>query len=457
MLIMSDVLIRMKQRLDVACLSKSHLPMLTNMMSFQHDHPHPKNMVRLCPPAWRLSSRVLLCSLFLQAVAAHTGVAFGQAPRRPPAPSTTHGSISGSQANPLADHPIANLLDRISATNPCEFELFGYLGQGVTLNPDSPNDRINGPVLNNYRSNAYQMNGLYLVAERKVNPDCHCVQLGGRIDTLYGTDAAFGISNGLDANIVSDSASRFYKLAFPQIYANLFTPIGPGVSFKVGHFFSPVGNEWLYNPENFFYSHFLSWNIQPGTHTGVLAETKLLDCVEVRFGPNLGWNTSENSNDSISWLGSIDWKSENERSELYFAIQSGRQREVITVADSNVMIYSLIANQDLGERWHYMFEHDLLVSNSRTGTASDDFETYSVANYLFYTINDCWRAGLRVEWLRDDDGTLTGFDPNRPAAPGSYYNVTVRPELAAARPLADSPGDSPRLASSRFGRNFTRF
>jgi hypothetical protein len=182
----------------------------------------------------------------------------------------------------------------------------------------------------------------------------------------------------------------------------------------------------------------------------VLADFKLTDSIEVRFGPNLGWNTSEDSNRNISWLGSIDWKSHDERTEIYFAIQNGKQRTAITVADSSVMVYSLIINQKIHDRWHYMFEHDLLVSNSRTGTASDDFESYSVANYLFYTINDQWRAGLRFEWLRDDDGTLAGFQPTRPAAPGSFYNLTfglnwhprehlrIRPEIRGDWQVRDS-------------------
>jgi hypothetical protein len=211
--------------------------------------------------------------------------------RRPPAPRTLHGSISGSQANPLADHAVARLLNRILNRNRFGFDFYGYLDQGVTLNPDSPNDRINGPVLSNYRSNDYQMNGLYMVGERKIDPNsCHA-QIGGRVDMIYGTDAACGLSLGLDDEIVSEDTSRFYRLAFPQIYANMFLPVGTGVSFKVGHFYSPVGNEWLIATENFFYSHFYSWNIQPGTHTGVLAEFKLTDSIDVQFGPNLGWNT----------------------------------------------------------------------------------------------------------------------------------------------------------------------
>lgn len=345
--------------------------------------------------------------------------------RRPPGRSSIHGSISGSQPNELADHPLAQLLDQLSEQNHLQLELYGYLQQGVTLNPASPRDRINGPVLNNYRSNAYQMNGLYLVAERKVDTDRNAIQWGGRMDTLYGTDAAFGLSEGFDANLVSDDSSRFYKLALPQVYANIYVPVASGISCKVGKFYSPVGNEWLYNSENFFYSHFLSWNIQPGTHTGALFETKLQDGWELRFGPNFGWNTSENSNNAVSYLGSLQWTSSDEHSNAYFAIQTGKQRTVLTSADSNVTIYSLVLNQDCGDRWHYMLEHDLLISNSRTGVERDSFEAYSLAHYLFYTFCQHWRAGLRLEWLRDDDGTLAGFEPSMPKAPGSYYNLTI--------------------------------
>lgn len=372
--------------------------------------------------------------------------------RRAPAPRTTHGSISGSQANPLADHPIAQLLDDISASNPLGVELFGYLDQGVTLNPASPSDRLNGPIETNYRSNDYQVNGLYLVAERKVDPKFWCPQLGGRADVLFGTDAPLGgTSLGFDDQI---SSGRFYKLAIPQLYGNLFLPISNGISFKFGKFYTPIGNEWLINTENFFYSHFLSWNIQPGTHTGVLAEAQLTDTIQIQFGPNLGWNTSENSNQAVSFLTTFDWRSRDDRTRLDFAIQTGRQQGVISVADANVTMYSLIFNQDIREDWHYLLEHDLLVGNSRVGLAADDFESYSLANYLFYDMNERWRAALRFEWLRDDDGTLTGFDPTRPAAPGVFYNLTlglnwhprehlrIRPEIRRDWQVRDT-GDIP--------------
>jgi hypothetical protein len=72
-------------------------------------------------------------------------------------------------------------------------------------------------------------------------------------------------------------------------------------------------------------------------------------------------------------------------------------------------------------------------------------EWYGLNQYLLYTINKCWQAGIRAEWFRDDDGTrVTGLgDGNLARGPfeGNFYeitaglnwrphaNITVRPEL----------------------------
>ena len=157
-------------------------------------------------------------------------------------------------------------------SNPLGVELFGYLDQGVTLNPASPSDRLNGPVETNYRSNDYQVNGLYLVAERKVDPEC----LPAPVGRQSGLAVRYRRATGWNIAWVSTIGSRradftaWHSLSCTRIS---FYPLGDhGISFKIGKFYTPIGNEWLINTENFFYSHFLSWNIQPGTHTGVLAE-----------------------------------------------------------------------------------------------------------------------------------------------------------------------------------------
>ena len=167
-------------------------------MNSQHRRPYASSVVGVLRAVASFWLGFLLAALLQHVAMAQTGtVAVEPSPasavtpatpqplrRRPPAPRTLHGSISGSQANPLAYHAIARLFDRISERNPLGFEFYGYLDQGVTLNPDSPRDRTNGPVLSNYRSNDYQMNGLYMVGERKIDPkSCHA-QLGGRIEAV---------------------------------------------------------------------------------------------------------------------------------------------------------------------------------------------------------------------------------------------------------------------------------
>jgi len=342
----------------------------------------------------------------------------------PPAASyTIHKSVRGSAANTAAEHCIAALLDEHSETRGRSLEFFGYVQQGVTFNSESPGNRTNGPVVPNYRANDYQFNGLYFVSQRNVDPNRGHIQLGGRADLLYGTDGAFNLSDGFDQNI--SSGERFYKLALPQLYGNLYLPVGRGMSFKFGKFFTTVGNEVKYNPSNFFYSYYLTFNLQPGNHTGVIGETELTDNIHVRFGPNFGWNTSENSNESISYVGDLRYQSTDKRSELTFAFQTGRQQTRIVTADANVTVYSLIFKQDVNTDWRFMLEHDLLVSDSEVGIPADDFEAYSLVGYLFRNIDQHWRAGVRLEWLRDDDGFVKPFESTSPSAPGSYYEVTL--------------------------------
>ena len=76
-----------------------------------------------------------------------------------------------------------------------------------------------------------------------------------------------------------------------------------------------------------------------------------------------------------------------------------------------------------------------------------DADWYGIDQYLYYTINGYWKAGLRFEWFRDEEGTRVGLNrarnPNVPPFPGSFYslsfgadwaptdNLIVRPELRA--------------------------
>ena len=63
-------------------------------------------------------------------------------------------------------------------------------------------------------------------------------------------------------------------------------------------------------------------------------------------------------------------------------------------------------------RLEYVFHHWLGVQQDGV-SRGDTAYWYGVDQYLYYTINDCWKAGARFEWFRDEDGTRVGL--NRPS------------------------------------------
>jgi hypothetical protein len=111
-------------------------------------------------------------------------------------------------------------------------------------------------------------------------------------------------------------------------------------------------------------------------------------------------------------------------------------------------MYSLVFTYNFTDNLQYVLQHDN-ARQENFANAGDAAEWYGVNQYLFYTINECWKLGGRFEWFRDDDGARLSAAPVRllgsgqPAAnfAGNYYefalganwtphaNLVVRPEL----------------------------
>ena len=69
-----------------------------------------------------------------------------------------------------------------------KINITGWLDAGGTANFDNPPSRYNGTLAPNDR-NEFQFNQLYMVMERPLKiDDCHPLDIGGRVDLLYGTD-----------------------------------------------------------------------------------------------------------------------------------------------------------------------------------------------------------------------------------------------------------------------------
>ncbi|MEE8451408.1 MAG: outer membrane beta-barrel protein, partial [Thermoguttaceae bacterium] len=237
-----------------------------------------------------------------------------------------------------------------------DFFVHGWIAQGFTWNPDNPVNRFNTPLTFNDRSNEYQLNQLYVSMGRAIDTSSCGWDFGGQVDLFFGTDYFFTQAIGLEtrrdgsprwnsSNGPRGTGAAIYGLAMPQLYAEVFAPIGGGISVKMGHFYTILGYESVPAPENFFYSHAYTMQYgEPFTHTGLLASYDLGPGLSIHGGLTRGWNTWEDPNDKLGFLGGVTWTSADECTSCSFAIHTGSEDNA---GANNRTSYSLVVTQQL--------------------------------------------------------------------------------------------------------------
>lgn len=333
----------------------------------------------------------------------------------------------------------------------------GWLNGGITVNDGA--STLNGPLSFNDRQDPL-LNQLYLIFGRAVDADAGKIDVGFQVDLLYGSDAQFSQALGFDENIIStaDTNSGIYEMAIPQLYAELFIPVGNGLTIKAGHFYTIIGYEVVTAPDNFFYSHaFTMQYAEPFTHTGVLASYDINDLISVSSGFTRGWDNWEDNNNALSYLGGVTLNL-GENTSLAFAITTGPEQDepradfqgiprlgALAPGQSlNRTMYSIVFNTTIFENLNYILQHDNGWDEDSAGSGTGS-EWYGLNQYLIYKINDKLSAGARFEWFRDDDGSRVagvrngslGTNPGAANFYGftvglNYFPVsciTIRPEL----------------------------
>jgi hypothetical protein len=270
----------------------------------------------------------------------------------------------------------------------------------------------------------------WFYVEHAANADACSADWGYRFDIMYGVHAHAAQAFGNEDNVWDVSLDHgVYGWAMPQLYAEV--AYGDW-DVKIGHWFTPAGYEVIPDTGNFFYSHTLThYNSEPFTHTGVLGTYNGYDDATIYAGWSLGWDTGfdqyddgnifiggltykPNCNVSLTYIttvGNLGWKSEGE---------FGYTQHIVGIFD-------------LSENWQYVIQSDYLDTDGVPGDDDTDGEDKGVTNYLFYTLNDCWAVGGRVEWWKSNN-VIAGEN-------ASFYDITgglnyqatanlvVRPEI----------------------------
>jgi hypothetical protein len=309
----------------------------------------------------------------------------------------------------------------------------GWLEGGITLNPYNADDGFNGPVATNDWDDEFQMNQAWVYLDRPADNGGCGWALGGHIDMIYGSDWRFGINHGLEDRINGFNFQR-YGLVIPQMYAEVAYN---NLSVKLGHFAGILDFEAVPAPMNPFYSHSYSYGYTvPQLVTGALADYKLTDRLSFQAGVHRGWVMFEDYNDSLDLMTGFKWVSPSERTKINYAISVGPQDPPADFnqvpGDQDRFVHSLVVQRQMTERLKWVLVQNF-GTEQNAPAAGESAEWYGINQYFLYTINPCWTAQLRAEWMRDDDGVRIAGPGNIPGVyawngfgfAGNFFDITA--------------------------------
>ena len=296
----------------------------------------------------------------------------------------------------------------------------GWIDQGISVAANKPIDRYNGTVTFNDRDGEYQANQIWLYLERKVDDETCGWDVGGRIDFVYGTDARFiQARDGLESDW--GQTEPFYQVALPQAYVDVSKA---GWTVRAGRFLTVLGYESPMAPENFFYSHSYAMQYgEPFTHFGLLG-MRQIGRLSLTAGFHRGNDQFDDGDglDALNVMGGASLTSRNERMTGAFAFSATEEGPDVTS-----YIHSLVATLRLTDRVTYIIQGDYGETRQELNGVEQDWT--GINQYMLYTINDYWSAGIRSEWFRDRDGSrvagLGSGNQNTGPYSGDFYEITL--------------------------------
>ena len=362
------------------------------------------------------------------------------------------GSTCSSCGSPVCNgycHPCgcAGIFEKLKKSLREDVRWSGYINAGYDTNFSG--DRSNG-IVDAWNNTTPTFNAILVSAVKKASTGGYGFDYGFRVDFMFGEDARiFRSARGLDQNWITGhmynaNIGKYnrpsYGFAMPHLY--LETAIN-NWTVKLGHFRSLAGYEGAPAPGRFFYTKGL---ICSSSQTGVLATYNGFENFDITLGWVNGWNNGfDNSkyNDGMI-TGSFTYRMTPAASIKYSFLAGtadiatifaywGSSRWGHTKGVGSV--HSGILDVHLNSR----LESVTIINYTDFGQAVDsDSGTRALVlgEHLYYTINSCWKAGFRAEWLKQtdyygtaDDTEVTSFTLGLNWHPAGNQNLYVRPEL----------------------------
>ena len=356
-------------------------------------------------------------------------------------------------------------------------QIYGWVNGGGNLSTNQNQPGGNSPIGYAYTPNTIQLDQAVIYVERL--PDTvqkDHVDWGFRLSALYGENYRYTNSYGLLSNQFN-GANQINGFDFPMVYGDVYVPqIAEGLDIRFGRYISVPDIEAQLAPNNFTYTHSLTYTLDNYTNTGILFSLAATKNVLVQVGITDGtetplWNngvTIHNPAPNPLYPGNTMLKDPGNQPSLTFCLRftsdSGNDSFYPCIDGinngawgyNNIQWHGFTYYHKFNEYWHLAFEAYWIsengIPNLRNPNAqaivaaggtpfSPQYVTfnppnqaycasatalsctgnaYGVTAYLNYSPDKLNNFSFRPEIYDDPNGWRTGV-----GVPVRYYDVTL--------------------------------
>ena len=315
----------------------------------------------------------------------------------------------------------------------------GFQGEaGIIGNTLSPNNNRNFGMLFTDSANRPVLNQLLATVSRDIDPKATDVDVGFKLQAMYGSDARITHTLGVFDQLIHDRnqldiVEADVSFHLPYLFAG-------GIDLKAGIYPTPLGVEVIDPKGNPFYTHSYIFNYGiPLKHTGVLATAHVTDVLDLYLGIDSGVNTgiAYGAGDNNQRPGGIagfglNFLGGNLTVLALTHIGPEDPKPLTPFANSALRYLSDVAVV-------YKANEKLTLTAEFNHIKDDGFraEAYGAAAYGSYALNDTLTLNGRAEVFRDNSNffvsTPVGSLDFVAAERGTFTNL-----ITAARPTTYS-------------------
>jgi hypothetical protein len=168
-------------------------------------------------------------------------------------------------------------------------QIYGWVDPGANLSTNTTKPGGNAPAAYSYTPNTAQLDQAVIYIERL--PDTvqkDHVDWGFRISGIYGENYRYTTAYGLFSNqLLKNNSVNGYDM--PMVYGEIFVPqLMDGINIRVGRFISIPDIEAQLAPNNYMYSHSMTYSWDNYTNTGIQTTLAWNKNVITQFGVTVG-------------------------------------------------------------------------------------------------------------------------------------------------------------------------